>query len=153
MTGIIRMHCATRLYKSSRNLKKPVKNKRTSSRHAPPQNILSPLRHFHHDNKGHPFYNGHYFIVNFFLYVTLDHKTSHKCHFLWNWTIFGRDAIIWKSGIWGCKKKHNIEKIIFEVVQMKFLAMHITNQKLRFDIFTVGNLHNIFMERDLYLIS
>ncbi len=29
---------------------------------------------------------------------------------------------------------------------MKFLAMHITNQKLSFDIFTVGN---IFMEHDL----
>ncbi len=40
----------------------------------------------------------------------------------------------------------NIEKIIFKVVQMKFLAMHITNQKLRFDIFTVGH---IFMEHDL----
>ncbi len=39
---------------------------------------------------------------------------------------------------------------------MKFLAMHIseiTNQKLSFDIFTVGNLQNIFMEHDLYLIS
>ncbi len=35
---------------------------------------------------------------------------------------------------------------------MKFLAMHITNQKLSFDIFTVGNLQNIFMEHDLYLI-
>ncbi len=28
-----------------------------------------------------------------------------------------------------------------------------TNQKLSFDIFTVGNLQNIFMEHDLYLIS
>ncbi len=36
---------------------------------------------------------------------------------------------------------------------MKFLAMHITNQKLSFDIFMVGNLQNIFMEHDLYLIS
>ncbi len=35
---------------------------------------------------------------------------------------------------------------------MKFLAMHLTNQKLGFDIFTVGNLKNIFMEHDLYLI-
>ncbi len=34
---------------------------------------------------------------------------------------------------------------------MKFLAMHITNQKLSFDIFTVGNLQNIFMEHDLSL--
>ncbi len=33
---------------------------------------------------------------------------------------------------------------------MKFLAMHITNQKLSFDIFTVGNLQNIFMEHYLY---
>ncbi len=32
----------------------------------------------------------------------------------------------------------NIEKIIFKVVQIKFLAMHINNQKLRFDIFMVG---------------
>ncbi len=47
----------------------------------------------------------------------------------------------------------NIEKIIFKVVQMTFLAMHITNKKLSFDIFTVGNLQNIFMEHDLYLMS
>ncbi len=46
-----------------------------------------------------------------------------------------------------------IEKIAFKVVLMKFLAMHITNQKLSFDIFTVGNLQNIFMEHDLHLIS
>ncbi len=51
------------------------------------------------------------------------------------------------------QKNRNIEKIIFKVVQIKFLAMHITNQKLSFDIFTVGNLLNIFMEHDLYLIS
>ncbi len=47
------------------------------------------------------------------------------------------------------QKNLNIEKIIFKVVQMKFLAMHINNQKLRFDIFTVGHLQNIFMEHDL----
>ncbi len=46
----------------------------------------------------------------------------------------------------------NIEKIAFTVVQMKSLAMHITNQKLHFYIFTVGNFKNIFMEHDLYLI-
>ncbi len=52
------------------------------------------------------------------------------------------------------QKNINIEKIIFKYVQIKFLAMHIiTNQKLSFDIFTVGNLLNIFMEHDLYLIS
>ncbi len=38
------------------------------------------------------------------------------------------------------QKNLNIEKIAFKVVQMKFLAMYITNQKLCFDIFTVGNL-------------
>ncbi len=47
----------------------------------------------------------------------------------------------------------NIEKIIFKVVQMKFLAMHITNQKWSFDIFTVGNSLNIFMGHNLYLMS
>ncbi len=51
------------------------------------------------------------------------------------------------------KKNLNIEKIAFKVVQMKFLAIRITNQKLILDIFMVGNLQNIFMEHDLYLIS
>ncbi len=59
---------------------------------------------------------------------------------------------IWKSGFWGCKKNLNIEKIIFKVVQMKFSAMHITNQKLSFYIFMVRNVLSIFMEHDLYLI-
>ncbi len=60
---------------------------------------------------------------------------------------------MWKSGIWGCKKNLNIEKIAFKVDQMKFLAMNVTNQKLSFDIFTVGNIQNIFIEHDLYLMS
>ncbi len=47
------------------------------------------------------------------------------------------------------QKNLNIEKIIFKVVQIKFLAMHITNKKLSLDIFTVGHLLNIFMEHDL----
>ncbi len=51
------------------------------------------------------------------------------------------------------QKNLNIEKIIFKVVQMKFLAMHITNKKLSFDIYTVGHLQNIFMEHDINLIS
>ncbi len=69
--------------------------------------------------------------------------------------------LLWQDNIWPrynylkiwnlrVQKNLNIEKIIFKVVQMKFLAMHITNQKIRFDIFTVGNLQNIFMEHDLY---
>ncbi len=32
-------------------------------------------------------------------------------------------------------KTSKIEKIVFKVVQMKFLAMYITNQKLSFDIY------------------
>ncbi len=50
--------------------------------------------------------------------------------------------------IWNLRVQKNLN-----IVQIKFLAMHITNQKLSFDIFTVGNLQNIFMEHDLYLIS
>ncbi len=50
------------------------------------------------------------------------------------------------------QKNLNIEKITFKVVQMKILAMHITNQKLSFDIFMVGNLLNIFMEHDLNIV-
>ncbi len=64
--------------------------------------------------------------------------------------MIGQYLKIWNLRV---QKNLNIEKIIFKVVQMKFLAMHITNQKLSFDIFTVGNLLNIFMEHDLYLIS
>ncbi len=47
--------------------------------------------------------------------------------------------------IWNLKvqKNQNIEKITFKVVQIKFLAKHITNQKLSFDIFMVGYLQNI----------
>ncbi len=37
-------------------------------------------------------------------------------------------------------------EITFKVVQMKCLAMIITDQKLSFDIFMVGHLQNIFME-------
>ncbi len=47
------------------------------------------------------------------------------------------------------QKNLNIEKNIFKVVQIKFLAMHITNKKFSFDIFTVGN---IFMEHDLNIL-
>ncbi len=56
----------------------------------------------------------------------------------------------------GAKNKYklNIEKITFKVVRTKFLAMHVTNKKIKcLYIFTVGNLQNIFMEHDLYLIS
>ncbi len=73
-------------------------------------------------------------------------------------------GLLWYDNIWlrynylkiwnlSMQKNLNIEKITFKVVQMKFLVMHITNQKLSFDIFTVGNLQNILMKHDLYLMS
>ncbi len=59
--------------------------------------------------------------------------------------------------IWNLRvqKKQNIEKFAFKFVQMKFLAMHITNKNKNksFDIFIEGNLQNIFMEHDLYSMS
>ncbi len=72
--------------------------------------------------------------------------------------LFGFDNIWLRYNylkIWNLRvqKNQNIEKIAFKVVQMKFFAMHITNQKLSFDIFTVGNVQNIFMEHDLYLMT
>ncbi len=51
------------------------------------------------------------------------------------------------------QNNHNIEKIAFKIVQIKFLAIHVTYQKLSFDIFTVIHLLNTFMEHDLYLMS
>ncbi len=93
----------------------------------------------------------------------MDHKTSHKGQYFENEIYTSSESWINKLmigqynylKIWNLRvqKNLNIEKIAFKVVQMKFLVMHITNQKLSFDIFTVGNLQNIFMEHDLYLIS
>ncbi len=60
--------------------------------------------------------------------------------------MIGQYLKIWNPRM---QKNLNIDKIIFKVVQMKFLAMHINNKKLSFDIFMVGNLQNIFMEHDL----
>ncbi len=45
-----------------------------------------------------------------------------------------------------------IIKLTFKVVLIKFLAMHITNQKLSFDIFRGENVQNIFMEHDLNIL-
>ncbi len=65
--------------------------------------------------------------------------------------------IIWNLRV---QKHQNIEKIIFKVVQIKFLAMHITIQKLinininkKKYIFMVGHLQNIFMEHDLKIFG
>ncbi len=99
--------------------------------------------------------------------MNLEHKTSHKGQFfeieiyasseswinnlsidVW-FVMIGQYLKIWNLRV---QKNLNIEKIIFKVVQMKFLAMHITNQKLSFDVFTVVNLQNIFMEHDLNIL-
>ncbi len=93
--------------------------------------------------------------------MTLDYITNHKDQFskiaiytsseIWINNIFigawfvkiGQYLVeIQLFKIWNLRvqKNQNIEKIAFKVVQRKFLAMHITNQKLSFDIFTVGNL-------------
>ncbi len=50
------------------------------------------------------------------------------------------------------QKNRNIDKIIFKVVQMKFLAMHINKQKLSVDIFASGIVQNIFMGHDLKIL-
>ncbi len=63
--------------------------------------------------------------------------------------MIGQYLKIWNLRV---QKNLNIEKIIFKFVQIKFLEMHITNQKLSFDIFTVGNVQNIFMEHDLNIL-
>ncbi len=90
--------------------------------------------------------------LHVWLYVTLGHKTSYKCKqseqsFHWCMVCYN----IWLRynylNIWNLRvpKKINIEKITFN-------AMHVTNQKLRFYIFTVENLQNIFMEHDLNIL-
>ncbi len=104
----------------------------------------------------------------------MDHKTCHKGQFfeIENYTSYESWISNLSIDVWFVRigqylaeiqlfenmesegaKNLNIEKITFKVVQMKILAMHITNQKWSFDIFMVGHLQNIFMEHDLYLIS
>ncbi len=63
--------------------------------------------------------------------------------------MIGQYLKIWNLRV---QKYLNIEKIAFKVVQMKFLSMHITNQKISFSIFTVENLLNFFMEHDLNIL-
>ncbi len=61
------------------------------------------------------------------------------------WPIYNY-LIIWNLRV---QKNLNIEKIAFKVVQIKFIAINITYQKIRFYIFTVRNVLNIIMEHDL----
>ncbi len=94
--------------------------------------------------------------------MTLDQKTSHKGQFFEIEIYTSSESWInklsidvwfvrigWGTTIWETIYR-NIEKIAFKVVQMKFLAMHIANQKLSFDIFTkylhgTWSLHNVLM--------
>ncbi len=105
--------------------------------------------------------------------MTLDHKTSHKGKFFEieiytsseSWiNKLSIDVFVWIGQYLAeiqlfenleseGAKNLNTEKIAFKVVQIKSLAMHITNQKLSLNILTVGNLQNIFMKHDLYVIS
>ncbi len=89
--------------------------------------------------------------------MALDHKTSHKSQ-------FSEHEIYTSSGSWinhiplmyGLLGQYLAEIQLFEnleSVQKKFLSMHITNQKLSFDMFMIGNSLNILMEHDLYLMS
>ncbi len=101
--------------------------------------------------------------------VTLDHKTSLKCTFFKFEIYKSRESCInklsidvWFVRIWQylaeiqlfenlrVQKYQNIEKITFKVVQMKFLAMHITYHKESVYIFRVIN---NYTEHDLYLMS
>ncbi len=103
----------------------------------------------------------------FFIYQTINVTHCHKCPFCFCYSSSESCKLsvdVWFVRIWlylteiqfgnwsGGAKQLSIEKIAFKFVQIKSLAIHITNQKLSFDIFTVGSLQNIFMEHDLYLI-
>ncbi len=61
----------------------------------------------------------------------------------WNWDL----CIIFRIGIWNMsmKKNRNTKKIAFKVVQIKSLAMHITNQKLTKYLHGTWCLLNILM--------
>ncbi len=50
------------------------------------------------------------------------------------------------------EKNRNTEKIIFKIIQKNVLTIHITNQQLSFNIFTVGNLQNTLMELKILMI-
>ncbi len=69
------------------------------------------------------------------------------------YALLGYDNIWLRSNylnIWNLRVQTNI---IIEKITFKFVQMHITKQTFSFDIFTVGNVQNIFMEHDLSLTS
>ncbi len=103
--------------------------------------------------------------------MTLDHKTSHKSTFFEIEIYKSSESWINKRSInvWFVRighylaeiqlfenmdaegaKKQNIEKITFKVVQMKSLAMHITNQKLELN--SLLNILIIFVIKEKWII-
>ncbi len=77
--------------------------------------------------------------------ATFDHKTSHKGTFFFISIYSSHESWINKLSVdvWFCRigkylvkiqlfGNRNIEKITFKIAQLKFLAMHITNQKNKF---------------------
>ncbi len=64
-------------------------------------------------------------IILSYIIVTLVHKTGHKGPFFKIEIYTSQNHL--KICNLGVHKNLNIEKIAFKVVQMKFLAMHITN--------------------------
>ncbi len=70
-----------------------------------------------------------------YIYVSSDSWINHLSIDVW-FVMIGKYLKIWNMRV---QKNLNIEKIIFKVVQIKFLAMHITNQKWRFGMFMVLN--------------
>ncbi len=92
-------------------------------------------------------------MFSLFKYVTMDHKTNRKCKFFEIEIYTSSESWINKLSIdvWFVRigqylaeiqlfenlesegaKNLNTEKIAFKAIQIKFLAMHITNQKLSF---------------------
>ncbi len=91
-------------------------------------------------------------VISVFLFIEIYTSSESWINYIpidvW-FVMIGQYLKIWNLRV---QKNLHIEKIIFKVVQMKFLAMHITHQKLSFDIFIVRNLLNILMEYDLNIL-
>ncbi len=88
----------------------------------------------------------------FFLYYSQSNNLSIDAWFVRIWPYLAEIQLFENLESEGSKNL-NIDKFAFKIVQIMFLAMHITNQKWSFYIFTVIKSQNFFMEYDLYLIS
>ncbi len=86
-----------------------------------------------------------------FIEIEINNLRAERISFPLMYDLFEYDTICPKYNylnIWNLSVQinQNIEKIAFKVFQMKFLAMHITNRKLSFDI-------HIFFLYEIYKIS